>query len=186
MRSERVDISNEINRLKEQLESSEARLKQIDSQIGRLELDSLKSTALKISIGEKEPYLLANEYSQIGKLEKNEELTIISYAPDIERIKVYSPSLDTIGYVVKQVFIGSQIVNEFIKQPENIEYHKPQTENSSIQTGSRSQSRPTTDSSTSSQRRTSTYRTYYRGPRGGCYYINSSGNKIYVDKSKCN
>ncbi len=30
-----------------------------------------------------------------------------------------------------------------------------------------------------------TYRTYYRGPRGGCYYINSSGNKTYVDRGKC-
>lgn len=29
-------------------------------------------------------------------------------------------------------------------------------------------------------------RTYIRGPRGGCYYINSSGNKTYVDRSLCN
>lgn len=26
---------------------------------------------------------------------------------------------------------------------------------------------------------------YIRGPRGGCYYINSSGNKTYVDRSRC-
>jgi hypothetical protein len=25
-----------------------------------------------------------------------------------------------------------------------------------------------------------------RGPRGGCYYINSRGNKTYVDRSLCN
>lgn len=31
-----------------------------------------------------------------------------------------------------------------------------------------------------------TYRTYYRGPRGGCYYINSNGNKTYVARSMCN
>lgn len=24
------------------------------------------------------------------------------------------------------------------------------------------------------------------GPKGGCYYINSSGNKTYVDRSYCN
>ena len=29
-------------------------------------------------------------------------------------------------------------------------------------------------------------RTYYRGPRGGCYYINSNGNKTYVSRSLCN
>jgi membrane-bound ClpP family serine protease len=27
---------------------------------------------------------------------------------------------------------------------------------------------------------------YIRGPRGGCYYINSKGNKVYVDHSYCN
>jgi hypothetical protein len=29
-------------------------------------------------------------------------------------------------------------------------------------------------------------RSYYRGPRGGCYYINSNGNKSYVSRSLCN
>ena len=29
-------------------------------------------------------------------------------------------------------------------------------------------------------------RNYIRGPRGGCYYINSNGNKTYVDRSLCN
>lgn len=29
-------------------------------------------------------------------------------------------------------------------------------------------------------------RHYIRGPRGGCYYINSNGNKTYVDRSICN
>lgn len=30
-----------------------------------------------------------------------------------------------------------------------------------------------------------TQRTYYRGPRGGCYYVSASGNKVYVDRSVC-
>lgn len=29
-------------------------------------------------------------------------------------------------------------------------------------------------------------RTYMKGTRGGCYYLNSSGKKIYVDKGLCN
>ncbi len=29
-------------------------------------------------------------------------------------------------------------------------------------------------------------REYITGLRGGCYYINSSGKKTYVDKDKCN
>lgn len=32
----------------------------------------------------------------------------------------------------------------------------------------------------------SSSRSYIRGPRGGCYYINSSGRKSYVDRSLCN
>lgn len=28
-------------------------------------------------------------------------------------------------------------------------------------------------------------RTYIKGPRGGCYYLNSSGGKVYVDKKYC-
>lgn len=26
----------------------------------------------------------------------------------------------------------------------------------------------------------------WTGPRGGCYYYNSNGNKTYVERSKCN
>lgn len=32
---------------------------------------------------------------------------------------------------------------------------------------------------------TTTGRTYQKGPRGGCYYLNSSGSKVYVDKAYC-
>lgn len=35
------------------------------------------------------------------------------------------------------------------------------------------------------KKKTSSSRTYITGPRGGCYYINSSGNKVYVDRSLC-
>lgn len=28
-------------------------------------------------------------------------------------------------------------------------------------------------------------RTYIKGPRGGCYYINANGHKVYVDRSFC-
>ena len=28
--------------------------------------------------------------------------------------------------------------------------------------------------------------TLYTGPKGGCYYYNSNGNKTYVDRSECN
>ena len=33
--------------------------------------------------------------------------------------------------------------------------------------------------------KTTKRRVYYRGPRGGCYYINANGNKTYVSRSLC-
>ncbi len=42
------------------------------------------------------------------------------------------------------------------------------------------------NSKTGSSTKKATGRTYIRGPRGGCYYINSNGNKTYVDRSFCN
>jgi hypothetical protein len=43
-----------------------------------------------------------------------------------------------------------------------------------------------TPSSTKTTRSSEPSRTYYRGPRGGCYYYSSSGKKVYVDHSYCN
>lgn len=48
-----------------------------------------------------------------------------------------------------------------------------------IRTRTTSEGSPTR-SSTSSQSRI-----YIEGPRGGCYYYNASGNKVYVDRSLC-
>jgi hypothetical protein len=40
--------------------------------------------------------------------------------------------------------------------------------------------------SSDSGARSSSGRTFIRGPRGGCYYYSSSGRKVYVDRSLCN
>ena len=45
---------------------------------------------------------------------------------------------------------------------------------------------PTTVYERPATTRQSDSRTYIRGPRGGCYYINRNGNKTYVDRSLCN
>lgn len=43
----------------------------------------------------------------------------------------------------------------------------------------------TSSTGTSSGCGTYNGKTLYKGSEGGCYYINSSGNKTYVDRSKC-
>lgn len=35
------------------------------------------------------------------------------------------------------------------------------------------------------RRPAASYRTYYRGPRGGCYYLTAGGSKVYVDRGEC-
>jgi endonuclease YncB( thermonuclease family) len=61
---------------------------------------------------------------------------------------------------------------------------QPKREAPSTPTGS-SNSNNNSGSNGSSSSKPSSDRTYVRGPRGGCYYINSSGKKTYVDKSLC-
>ncbi|MEW7292198.1 hypothetical protein [Aquimarina sp. 2304DJ70-9] len=57
------------------------------------------------------------------------------------------------------------------------------TKNAKYDDGSYSRS---IERQSSKQYKTRTTRTYYQGPRGGCYYINSNGNKTYVARSMCN
>lgn len=42
------------------------------------------------------------------------------------------------------------------------------------------------DGGRSSRSSSSSIKYYKDGPKGGCYYINSNGNKTYVDRSYCN
>lgn len=44
---------------------------------------------------------------------------------------------------------------------------------------------PLSGSSAPGPRRSGGGRQLHVGPRGGCYYINSRGNKTYVDRSEC-
>ncbi len=46
--------------------------------------------------------------------------------------------------------------------------------------------RPQTLKSTPTPQPKTTSRALIRGPRGGCYYVNSKGSKTYVDRSLCN
>ncbi len=45
---------------------------------------------------------------------------------------------------------------------------------------------PVTKKSKPLTKRSASSQYYIRGPRGGCYYLNSNGNKTYVDRNLCN
>lgn len=50
----------------------------------------------------------------------------------------------------------------------------------------RSSAAPASENGIGRGGRSSDGRNYIRGPRGGCYYINSAGKKTYVERSLCN
>jgi endonuclease YncB( thermonuclease family) len=68
--------------------------------------------------------------------------------------------------------------------PSNVARPTPQTQ---TQTVANKQSKsPVTSAASPIKTNPTTGRAYTRGPRGGCYYLNSNGNRTYVDKSFCN
>lgn len=87
----------------------------------------------------------------------------------------------------KRVLLKSNGTWEYVKDSASTanSLYSGGSKSTTTSTSSRSTNTTTTRSSSSSGK-TSTGRTYIRGPRGGCYYINSNGNKTYVDRSLCN
>lgn len=65
------------------------------------------------------------------------------------------------------------------------EYVKDRSTSSNINQFKSTSSSPSSRR-TNTSKSSSSSRNYIRGPRGGCYYINSNGNKTYVDRSMCN
>ncbi|WP_394677374.1 DUF3157 family protein [uncultured Sphingobacterium sp.] len=65
------------------------------------------------------------------------------------------------------------------------EYVKERSTSSNINQFKSTSSSPSPQK-TNTSKRSSSSRNYIRGPRGGCYYINSNGKKTYVDRSMCN
>ncbi|MGJ1406860.1 DUF3157 family protein [Sphingobacterium siyangense] len=65
------------------------------------------------------------------------------------------------------------------------EYVKDKSTSSNINQFKSTSSSPSSRR-TNTSKSSSSSRNYIRGPRGGCYYINSNGNKTYVDRSMCN
>lgn len=92
---------------------------------------------------------------------------------------------------MSEIWIISNIsTTEYIKsiQTEKKLNNSLQGSPSSYTPSSYSSSTKSTNSSSSSYKpkRYKSSRNYYRGSRGGCYYINSNGNKSYVARSLCN
>ncbi len=101
-------------------------------------------------------------------LPKKTKVLVIGYTSGYYKIKVASD----IGYI-NEMFL-----------PENKVHSKKAESEKSSSSLTTNHSKSTTTTYTKSKSTRSQSRTIHTGPRGGKYYINSKGNKVYIKKKK--
>jgi endonuclease YncB( thermonuclease family) len=74
----------------------------------------------------------------------------------------------------------------FRGDPETAEIEKQESAEKPVAPTSSNSTTNNTNPTPAASSNKSPNRTYIQGSRGGCYYINSKGNKTYVDRSLCN
>lgn len=87
------------------------------------------------------------------------------------------------GYVSRNLIKEEPSVLKTVKRTSNFTPPIERSYSTSVSRKTKSHSSKAVKKRTYSS---SSYRNYIRGPRGGCYYINSNGNKTYVSRSLCN
>lgn len=105
------------------------------------------------------------------------------FSTDSNEIKTIS----NVTKVTDSIVLNSQkkndtTINSFATTSTNFDDKQPEV----IKTKETTAKKSSQAKKTKSKRKSRSSRTYNTGPRGGCYYINSNGNKTYVDRSFCN
>tara|TARA_R110002020_G_scaffold296658_1_gene512317 strand:+ start:111464 stop:112066 length:603 start_codon:yes stop_codon:yes gene_type:complete len=156
-------------------------ISQIDTKIQEIKSSEIK---LKIKDSSLIAYLristkIKDEPTALGKplatLPANSKVIILDYSEGY-----YHICSDLIcGFINEMWVIPSQELRQYV----DIKKGKP-TPNSV--SNFNYNSRQTTSKKQTQKRVTRPSKIYHTGPRGGCYYINSKGNKSYVSRSLCN
>lgn len=163
-----TNVKNDLNR---QLAEVSSELKNIDEKIALIQLDSIKQTAItgytkKTLSGNLRKGIMPGS-ALVTVIPTNSKIQIIGYSDAYFKV-IYK---NQVGYL-----------NEiFVQNSDEIESYKKVFEDSGTKFKTSS---PTSTKHTSYTPKTS--KTYYKGPRGGCYYYSSSGKKVYVDRGLCN
>lgn len=135
----------------------------------------------------------------VGKIYLGSYVKVLGFSESTGYLKV---SLQDVEGFVKQTEVAGSLdalaasegdlkifkSRQYYKYEPNYDYEvssQPQ-QSQSLYTQSSGVSSGKSSSKSSGKARYSSARTYYRGPRGGCYYLSSSGGKVYVDRSYCN
>lgn len=186
-------VTNEIVELKKQKKRVELTIKnltdslsKIDIKIGQLNsvkiLEKVKDSSLTTIVRKgtklkKEASLLSDI---ITAFTEDKEVIILDYKDD--HFQVCQNKL--CGYISEVWIPSNDLIIEFKKSKE--------TERKNIEQTNKLYSHKTTltnynHNNTSYEKKNyQSTRTYYKGSKGGCYYINSNGNKTYVSRSLCN
>ncbi|MAQ75917.1 MAG: hypothetical protein CL613_06255 [Aquimarina sp.] len=101
---------------------------------------------------------------KIADVEKSQVVYIVDYKPYAKSFEVIYDN--QIGYLKSKYVKISKPLKEIIARSSSIKNQK------SLNTNTRNNRIYS--------------RAYIRGPRGGCYYINSKGKKTYVSRNLCN
>ncbi|HDZ07080.1 hypothetical protein LCGC14_0166830 [marine sediment metagenome] len=180
LENQKKNIELEVKNLTDSIRSIDLKIAQLKSQkfLDKIKDSSLTAIARKGAKLKNKPSLYADI---ISTFIENKEVIILEYHDSY--FEVCQGSL--CGYMSEIWIKSNATTSEFIK---SIETEKKLSTNFNSTPSSFSSSVKSTNSSSSSYKpnRYRSSRTYYRGSRGGCYYINSSGNKSYVSRSLCN
>ena len=180
-------LENQKAQIKQQIENLTDSIKKIDIKIAivksetflkRINDSTIKGIARKGAKLKKDSYVFADI---ITTFEEDKEVIILDFENGY--FEICQNSL--CGFLNEIWLVNSISISDFIKSKKTEQKIRIQKDkNSSNNTSSLKILNNDTTEKTTKKR--INYRTYYRGPRGGCYYINSKGNKSYVDRSLCN
>jgi len=173
LKSQKKILLHKIDSIRKEINTIDNKIKQVDSKIV---IQSLKRNAIKVKIKRDcKFYEKSSRFSRIIANPKSKnDIYIIEYD---DKYQIYFKAIynDKLGYINIENIKLSRSNKKLIPKKKSSTYSNI---NSSSLTPRKSNSY--------SKKRRSYSRTYYRGPRGGCYYINSNGNKSYVSRSMCN
>ncbi len=140
----------------------------IDSLDNLMLYAKMKDKAIK-SIVRSDGYIYEELYDsskEIARVRRKDTVYVIKFKPYSNKYEVIHNH--QIGYIKAKLVRPSKALKQIVQKTRTTNNYSSSLINSTT------------------RKRRYTSRSYIRGPRGGCYYVNSNGNKTYVSRSMCN
>ena len=169
--------NNKVDSLNNKITKLQSEIKRLESEIEQEISSNGYSIKVKKKFSFSKLFVKKGKYGEvIDTLSNGEKITIL--ARDYSYYKIRTKN-NLVGYI-RTSDLNIEDNDSPIKRIYKFGTMNKSTLTSSSYNNLKSQS----NYSKSSKRARS--KTYYQGPRGGCYYYNSKGKKQYVSRSLCN